>query len=127
MADSSETGTAQVFRSNRGRNLQLVATRQIQETTTEAEVSSLKAQLAKYQQKEAALNEKEKELREIMIAIRVALGLMAQRVATLIALFASIAAFGWAVADPTGLRIAAACLFTVIVFLPALWADARRN
>lgn len=126
MADSSETPTPAVFRPNRGRNLQLVATRS-QTNPMEAENSSLKAQLALYRQKEASLNEKEAELREIMSYIRVVLGLVGARAVTMIAMLASIAAFGWAVADPAGLRIAAACLFTVIVFLPALWADARKN
>ena len=126
METSSQT--PKVFRSNRGRNLTLVNTHQTQtlESLT-AEVSSLKMTLADYQAREQTLNAKEEELRKIMATVRVALGILGARTATIVSLLASIAAFGWAVADPMGLRIAAASLFTVIVFLPALWADARRN
>ena len=95
--------------------------------TEAVEISSLKSQLAAYQAREAAVHAKEKDLKEIMATIRVALGILSARTATMIAMLASIAAFGWAIADPAALRITAACLFTVIVFLPALWADARRN
>lgn len=123
MADSSTQTSPQVFRSNRGRNLKLVS----EKVTETAEISSLKSQLTAYQARESAVHAKEKDLKEIMATIRVALGILSARAATMIALFASIAAFGFAVAEPAALRITAACLFTVIVFLPALWADARRN
>lgn len=126
MADSSTQTSPQVFRSNRGRNLKLVGEKEMIPPEM-AEISSLKSQVAAYQAREAAVHAKEKDLKEIMATIRVALGILSARAATMIALFASIAAFGFAVAEPAALRITAACLFTVIVFLPALWADARRN
>ena len=42
------------------------------------------------------------------------------------ALLATIGAFAWAIYDPTGLRLAAACLMALLGFLPALWADRMR-
>lgn len=126
--ETSSTQTPQVFRSNRGRNLTLVATRQTKTTESlEKEVSSLKAKIQGYQAREEALNAKEKELREIMATVRTAFGILSGKSVVMLSMLASITGFGFAVMEPTGLRILAASLLTVIVFLPALWADARRN
>lgn len=121
MADSSpnQQGTTPI--ATRGRNLQVVSERQTEQTETIAE------SLKDLQDREAKLSAKEKDLQQVMSAVQVAFGILGARAVVMLSLLASVGAFGWAVAEPTALRISASVLFTVIVFLPALWADARRN
>ena len=131
MADSSERKPA-VFRSNRGRNLLLVSERVESQERKEPtqnpitqEVLSLRSQVAAYQAKESQYVEKEKEIQQIMATVRIALQVLGRKSLVFLSLIASIGAFGLTIIDPTALRITAAVLFTVIVFLPALWADAK--
>ena len=128
MADSSAQTTPQVFRSNRGRNLLLVSERQVPETKEiqeTREVVSLQKELEAYRSRESHVLEKEKQLQEVMKTVRIALQVLGRKSLVFLSLLASIGAFGLTIIDPTALRITAAVLFTVIVFLPALWADAK--
>jgi hypothetical protein len=100
-----------VFR--RGRNLQLVAERTAAPTPDVAV-------------RAAALEAKEKELQAALATIRAAFAILGSRALVMTALLATIGAFAWALWDPSGLRLAAACLFAAMGFLPALWADFRR-
>lgn len=75
----------------------------------------------------ASLAKKERELQQAAVFLRTALNTLAQRTMTLLALIAGAAMFGAAVWDPSGWRIAAACLFAVLVFCPLAWIDARRD
>ena len=102
-----------VFRSARGRNLQLVAER------TAAPTPDVAARAA-------ALEAKEKELQAALATVRTAFAILGSRALVLTALLATIGAFGYAIYDPTGLRLAAACLMALLGFLPALWADRMR-
>ncbi len=77
--------------------------------------------------REKSLNEREEALNLLVVSINTAFRILGARAATMLALVASVGLFGWAVyAEPNGWRVSAACLFSLIVFLPALWADARR-
>jgi hypothetical protein len=100
-----------VFR--RGRNLQLVAER------TAAPTPDVAARAA-------ALEAKEADLQAALATIRTAFAILGSRALVMTALLATIGAFGWALWDPSGLRLAAACLLAAMGFLPALWADFRR-
>ena len=62
-----------------------------------------------------------------MATIRAAFAILGSRALVMLALLASIGAFGWAIYIPDGMRLAGACLFTVMTFLPALWIDWRRT
>lgn len=50
-----------------------------------------------------------------------------QRLLAVVALLATVSLFALAAYEPQALRITAAALFAVIVFLPALWAEARKD
>lgn len=114
MADSSEmepaTEMPAVFR--KGRNLQLVGERQSQTSSTMS-------------QRETALANKEKELQYVIATVKVALGTLSQRMMTLISLSGAVAMFAYASLMPEGWRIAAACLYSILVFGPLAWLDAR--
>ena len=100
-----------VFR--RGRNLQLVAER------TAAPTPDVAARAAALEAKEAALQ-------AALATVHTAFAILGARALVMTALLATIGAFGWAIYDPTGLRLAAACLMALLGFLPALWADRMR-
>ena len=94
-----------------GRNLQLVSERQTAAPTPDVAA------------REAALATKEKELQAALATVRTFVAILGARSLVLIALLASIGAFGWAIYQPDGLRLAGACLLTVMTFLPALWVS----
>lgn len=105
------TPTPEVFRNARtGRNLQLVAERTAAPTPDAAS-------------RAAALEAKEKELQAALATVRVAIAILGSRALVMLALLASIGAFGWAIYAPDGLRLAGACLLTIMTFLPALWVS----
>lgn len=111
-SDPTMTSPA-VFRSARGRNLQLVAERQTAAPTPDVAA------------REAALASKEAELQAALATIRAAFAILGSRALVMLALIASIGAFGWAIYVPDALRLSGACLLTVLTFLPALWMDRR--
>ena len=118
MADSS-TPTPQVFRPNpRGKNLQLVAERSAPEPTIPT--PDLTAMMT-------SLQRREDELKQMAAVVKLALTALTQRVLTIIGLAAGASMFAYAVLEPTTMRIAAACLFAVLVFGPLAWIDARRD
>ena len=78
------------------------------------------------EQRERALTEKDKDLRTILASLNVAYRVLGSRFLVVISALLTLGTFGWAVLDPTSGRITAACLCSVFVFLPALWADARQ-
>ena len=103
MENSSQTNP-QVFRNNRlGRNLELVS-------TSLSEPSRAQALEAKEADLKAAL--------AIVKTAQIALGPVAIR---MVALLATVCAFVWAMASPSELRLAGACLCALLVFLPTLW------
>ena len=77
--------------------------------------------------REKELAEREKRLETLISAVKTLVSAMGQRVMTLIALGAGVAAFGWTVFDPTVLRITSAVLYAVLVLLPLAVIDARRE
>lgn len=103
-----------VFRNRRGSNLQIVAERET-------------AQIPDVAARAAALDAKEAELKAALATIRTCFAILSSRALVMIALLAAIGGFAWALYEPTGLRLAAACLFAAMGFLPALWADWRRT
>lgn len=114
METSSTLETPAVFRRNRGKNLQLVGERTAEPTPDVAA-------------RAAALEAKEKELQAALATVKAAFAILGSRALVMAALAASIGAFGWALYEPSGLRLAAACLFTAMGFLPALWVDRMRG
>lgn len=116
METSSTTNLDQpaVFRNRRGSNLQLVAER---ETAPIPDVAA----------RAAALDAKETELKAALATVRTCFAILGARALVMISLLATVGAFAWALYEPTGLRLAAACLFAGMGFLPALWADWRRT
>jgi hypothetical protein len=111
---STNLETPAVFRSARGRNLQVVGER----TATPAPDVAARA---------AALEAKEKELQAALATVKAAFAILGSRAVVMISLLAAIGAFGWVLYDPSGLRLAAACLVTAMGFLPSLWADRMRG
>lgn len=83
-------------------------------------------EMQRLEQLRASLTAKEEDLRMVMITVNSAFRILNAR--ALVMLTGAVAAglFGWAVNEPTVGRTAAACAFSLLVFLPALWVDARR-
>lgn len=79
------------------------------------------------EQRELALKEKDKDLRAILASLNVAYRVLGSRFLVIFSALLTLVMFGWAVLEPAYGRIAAACLCSVFVFLPALWADARQS
>lgn len=75
----------------------------------------------------ASLQRREDELRQMAAVVKLALTALTQRVLTITGLLAGASMFAYAVLEPTAMRIAAACLFAVLVFGPLAWIDARRD
>lgn len=100
----------------KGRNLELVSTRDEPSPPSMTETMARQA---------ASLADKERELQQAIGILRVALGALSQRLLTVVSLLASAGMFGWAVWQPEGWRITAACLFAVLVFGPLAYLDAR--
>mgnify|MGYP001596941389 CR=1 FL=1 len=107
MENSSTTNPA-VFRSNRGRNLQLVG-----ERTAEAP-SDIAA-------REHALEAKEAQLQAALTTLETAFSILGARALVIVTATGAIGAFGWALYMPAALTLSAACLYSCLVFLPALW------
>lgn len=99
-----------VFRSNRGRNLQLVGER----TATDKPSPDLEARAA-------ALAAKEAQLQAALATVKTAFDILGSRALVILTAAGAIAAFGWALYMPASLTLAAACLYSILVFLPALW------
>jgi len=109
MSETTNMEQPAVFRSNRGRNLQVVSERPATPPTDAA--------------REAALAAKEAELKAALATVRAAFAILGSRALVILAALAAACAFGWALADPAGWRVAAAGLWTAMVFWPALWLD----
>jgi len=115
MADSLKMEIPEFIpRSQKGRNLELVK---------ETEVPEEKS----YSQREAKLQAKEKELQEVLSYLTTAVKIVGSRGLVFLSALVSAGLFGWAAFDPTWQKISSACLFSVIVFLPALYADFQRS
>ena len=115
------------FIQKKGRNLQLVSERQEPEplptpTTSTPPTDPRIERLAAW---EAQLTAKEDELKQAIKLVKVGLSMLAQRVLTLLALSVSSTLFGIALAEGSAAKIAAAAIFTALVFLPVLWVDAK--
>ncbi len=95
----------------RGRNLTLVSER------TEQTPQPNDAARA------AALAQKEAELAAALATVRTAFAILGSRSLVIVSALGAIAAFAAALYWPEGLRLTAACLYTGLVFLPALYAS----
>jgi hypothetical protein len=69
----------------------------------------------------------EKQVRAIMMFIAAGTKILSARVVLMLALFMTFGLFAWAMYLPTPERIAAATLFTLLVFLPSIKADSKQN
>ena len=76
--------------------------------------------------REASLASREAHLKTVIEAVKALIASLGQRVLTVTALLAGVAAFGFTIFDPTPIRIAAAVLYAVLIFLPLAVIDARR-
>lgn len=119
MADSLTKMEIPEFVPRKGRNLEVVSERQ------EAQNSGLTAD-ALIREAER-LKQKEQELQQVMTVIRTALKVVGAKAASMLSMLFASGMFVWSVMDPSWARTGASCLFAVIVFLPALYADASRN
>ena len=113
MEASSETNPA-VFRSNRGKNLQLVGER------TEAAPPS-----PEHAARQASLEAKEAQLQAALATVKTAFAILGSRALVVMTGAGALAAFGWALYVPATLTVTAACLYSLLVFLPSLWVDRR--
>jgi len=120
-----ETGSTQ----KKGKNLQLISQREAEENPAPEVFRPLRLPLSltrmeeQLAQRERLIEEKEKQLNEVMATVQVAFKVLSGKTLVMLALLVASSLFIWSVFDPTGLRITAACLFTAIVFLPALYAE----
>lgn len=71
----------------------------------------------------AALEAKEKGLQAAMATIKAAFAILGARALVIFSAVCAAAAFGWALWNPDGWKVAGACLFTAMVFWPALYFD----
>lgn len=118
METSSQMEIPTVMRKNpRGKNLALVAERTVPEPGPS---------LAELQKREAELAAKEADLRAATAFLNAAFKVLSAKILLLLAVLFSAGMFVWCVvSDPSGWKIAAACLFAVTVFLPLVIVDAR--
>lgn len=77
--------------------------------------------------REAALEAKGAELTAAIATVHAAFAILGSRALVILAALGSFTLFGWSALDPNGWRLAAACLFTVCVFGPALYIDRRSS
>lgn len=96
----------------KGRNLSLVSERT---APTEPDAAA----------REAALAAKEADLKAALATVHTAFAILGSRALVILSAMGASAAFGWALLNPGGWQLAGACLFTCLVFLPALWVDSR--
>lgn len=94
----------------RGRNLALVSER------TEAATPDVAARAA-------ALAAKEADLQAALATIRAAFSILGSRALVILSAACAAAGFGWAVYSANGWALGAACAYSCLVFLPALYAD----
>ena len=117
MADSSLTDQIpMVFRSQRGKNLQLVGQRDASAPSQTTDSILIR---------ERALASKERELQEVITVLKVAHASLGQRMLTIISLCGAVGMFVYASLMPDVMRITAACLYAALVFAPLAWLDAR--
>ena len=69
----------------------------------------------------------EQQTKALILFIGAGMKVLSIRLVLLLALVMAFALYSWAMYWPTNERIAAATLFTVLVFLPAIRADMRQN
>jgi hypothetical protein len=75
--------------------------------------------------KEAQLRAQEDELRQAIKMVKLGMSMLAQRVLTAISMLVASSLFGFALSSGEWSKIGAASLFTLIVFIPALWSDTK--
>ena len=77
--------------------------------------------------REQELIKREEDVKATIAAIKVLVATMGQRVLTVMALLAGIAAFAGTIYEPTPIRIIAVVLYACLIFLPLAIIDARRQ
>ena len=105
-----EPETPAVFRSNRGKNLQLVGER----TATAPDAA-----------RQAALEAKEAQLKAALATVQAAFDILGAHARAMVALVAAVLVFAWAVFDPQWSKIIGATVFAAMVLWPCLWMDRR--
>lgn len=104
-----------VFRSNRGRNLQVVGERTATQATESPDLAA----------REAALEAKETQLQAALATVQTAIEIVGAHARSMIALAASVCVFAWSVYEPDWQKVIGACLFSAMVLWPCLWMDRR--
>ena len=112
METSSETANPAVFRSNRGKNLQLVGERTAPGTPDIAA-------------RQAALEAKEAQLKAALATVQAAFDILGAHARSMVALVATVCVFAWAVYDAQSAKIIGATVFAAMVLWPCLWMDRR--
>lgn len=115
MENSSATNQPTPDQAPRGRNLTVVSERQPSPPPPSNGAAGA-----------AALAAKEAELQAALASLRALFRALGSRALVIIAALGACAAFGWALYEPSGWKVAGACLFTAMVFWPALWIDRMR-
>ena len=91
----------------RGRNLTLVSERTA--TPPQPDAASLAA--------------KEADLQAALATIKAAFAILGSRALVILTALGAAAAFGWAVYSANGWALGSACAYSVLIFLPSLYAD----
>lgn len=103
----------------KGRNLSVVSERRETHSPSPSE--------ADYAQAAKALRAKEKEYTAALASIKVAYAILGSRALVILSSIGSAAAFGWAIYSASGIALLGASVYTVLVFLPALYHASRNE
>lgn len=104
----------------RGRNLQVVGERQQQPTQNSTTSSTSEAA---YLAATKAAREKEAEFQAALATVKAAYAILGTRAQLILSGLGSAAFFGWAVYSTSGIALLGAVSYTVLVFLPSLYAS----
>lgn len=103
----------------RGRNLQVVGERTEQTTPSTPSSTSEAAYLAATRAAQA----KEAEFQAALFTVKAAYGILGARALVILSSIGSAAGFGWAIYASSGIALLGASAYTILVFLPALYAS----
>ena len=102
-----------IFRSGRGRNLQVVSERTAQAAPQTPDVAA----------REAAVAAKTAELAAVLATCRAAFAILGARALVIYAALAASAAWGYVLIVEPSYGVVSAALVTAMIFWPALWVD----
>jgi hypothetical protein len=69
----------------------------------------------------------EQQVRGLVLFLEAGIRVLSARIVLVVALLLSFGLFCWVIYDPSNLRLAAATIFTVLVFLPTVRVDMRQD